>query len=478
VKKYKEYFKGKKVTMLGLGLLGRGLNDAKFLAECGADLIITDLKKAEDLAPTLKKLSKYKGIKYVLGEHRLEDFKDRDFVLKAAGVPLDSPYINEAKKNNIPVEMDESLFTKIVFGCHSGVGRNPGKIKMDPVLQRDDRKNGVRIVGITGTRGKTTTTYLIYEILKKNENKLGCKVYLGGNIKGLATLPLIKKVKPKDIVVMELSSWQLQGFGDSCISPNISVFTNLLPDHLNYYLKTSKDEVEATQKYFDDKAKIFCNQKKDNYIVLNNSIKKEIKRRYKGKIESKIIMTDESQIKGWKFKVKGEHNIQNILQAIEVAKILGINIKDIKKVVENFSGVEGRQEFLREYKGIKIYNDTTSTTPDATIMALRALGDLKKKNIVLIMGGADKNLDMSGLVKEIPKYCKKVVMLTGTGTEKLEGKIEALLVKDLKASLLEALKASKKGDILVLSPAFASFGMFKNEFDRGDQFVKLVKNLK
>ena len=438
--------------MLGLGLLGRGLNDAKFLAECGADLIVTDLKKAEDLAPTLKKLKKYKNIKYVLGEHRLEDFRSRDFILKAAGVPLDSLYINEAKKNNIPVEMDESLFTKL---CPE-----------------------VRVVGITGTRGKTTTTYLIYEILKKFENKLGCKVYLGGNIKGLATLPLIKKVKTGDIVVMELSSWQLQGYGDAKISPNISVFTNLLPDHLNYYIKVSKDEKDATQKYFNDKAQIFCNQNKNDCIVLNNLIKKEIKKRYKNKIESKIIMTDESQVKGWKFKVKGEHNIQNILQAIEVAKIIGVDIKDIKKVVENFSGVEGRQEFLREYKGIKIYNDTTATTPDATIMALRALGDSKKKNIVLIMGGADKNLDMSGLVKEVSKYCKKVVMLAGTGTEKLGGKIDGVLVKDLKTSLLEALKASKKGDILVLSPAFASFGMFKNEFDRGDQFNKLVKSLR
>ncbi|MFA5934690.1 MAG: UDP-N-acetylmuramoyl-L-alanine--D-glutamate ligase [Candidatus Paceibacterota bacterium] len=452
MKDYKEYFKGKKVTMLGLGLLGRGLNDAKLLAECGADLIITDLKTAEDLAPTLKKLSKYKDIKYILGEHRLEDFKNRDFILKAAGVPLDSPYINEAKKNNIPVEMDESLFVKV--------------------------SKDIKIVGVTGTRGKTTTTYLIYEILKKSESKLCCKVYLGGNIKGLATLPLLKKVKPGDIVVMELSSWQLQGFGDSCISPDISVFTNLLPDHLNYYLKVSKDETEATQKYFDDKSKVFCNQKKDNYIILNSFIKKEINKRYKGKIESKIIMTDESQIKGWKFKIKGEHNIQNILQAIEVAKILGINIKDIKRVVENFSGVEGRQEFLREHKGVKIYNDTTATTPDATVMALRALGDSKKKNVILIMGGADKNLDMSGLIKEIPKYCKKVILLAGTGTEKLGSKIDGVLVKDLKTSLLEALKASKKGDILVLSPAFASFGMFKNEFDRGDQFVRLVKRLK
>ncbi len=445
--------------MLGLGLLGRGLNDAKFLAECGADLIITDLKKAEDLAPTLKKLSKYKDIKYILGEHRLEDFRDRDFILKSADVPLNSLYINEARKNNIPVEMDESLFTKL--------------------------SPEVRVIGVTGTRGKTTTTFLIYEILKKLENKLGCKVYLGGNIKGLATLPLIKKIKPNDIVVMELSSWQLQGFGDSKISPHISVFTNFLSDHLNYYIKVSKDEDEAVQKYFDDKAKIFANQKPDDFLILNNFIKKEIKKRYKGEIKSKIILTDDSQIKNWKFKIKGEHNIQNILQAIEVTKILGIDLKIIKKIVENFNGVEGRQEFIKNYKGIKIYNDTTATTPDATVVALKSLGQgltltgkKKQKNIVLIMGGADKNLDMSSLVKEAPKWCKKVILLAGTGTEKLGGKVDGVLVKSLKDGLLEALKHTKKGDILLLSPAFASFGMFKNEFDRGEQFNNLVRKLK
>lgn len=438
--------------MLGLGLLGRGLNDAKFLAECEADLMITDLKKAEDLKPTLQKLSKYKNIKYILGEHRLEDFKKRDFILKAAGVPLDSLYINEARKNKIFVEMDESLFTKL---CPE-----------------------VRVIGVTGTRGKTTTTFLIYEILKKLENKLGCKVYLGGNIKGLATLPLIKKVKQNDIVVMELSSWQLQGFGDSKISPHISVFTNFLSDHLNYYIKVSKNENEAVQKYFDDKAEIFANQKADDFLVLNNSIKKKIKKRYKGEIKSKIILTDESQIKNWKFKIKGAHNIQNILQAIEVAKILGIDLKTIKKIVENFNGVEGRQEFIKDYKDIKIYNDTTATTPDATLVALRSLGDKNKKKIVLIMGGADKNLDMSSLVKEVPKWCKKVILLAGTGTENLGGKVDGVLVKSLKDGLLEALKYTKKGDILLLSPAFASFGMFKNEFDRGDQFNKLVKKLK
>lgn len=430
--------------MLGLGLLGRGLNDAKFFAECGAELTITDLKTKEQLEPTLKKLAKYKNIKYVLGEHRLEDFRNCDFVLKAAGVPLDSIYIKEAKENNIPVEMDESLFAKCA--------------------------PNVKVVGVTGTRGKTTTTYLIYEILRLAFSK---KVHLGGNIKGLATLPLLKKVKNGDIVVMELSSWQLQGWGEAKICPNISVFTNLMDDHLNYY----KGSVE---KYFNDKAKIYTNQNKLDYLICGEKISKKI-----GKVKSQKIIAKKNNVpKWWKIKLKGDHNLENISYAIKVAKILGVQEKTIKKATENFSGVEGRQEFLREYKGVKIYNDTTATTPDATVAALKALcvtrggSTSAEKKCVLIMGGADKNLDMKGLIKEVPKYCKKVILLAGTGTEKLGGKVDGILAKSLKEGLLEALKWVKKGDILLLSPGFASFGMFKNEFDRGEQFVKLVKALK
>lgn len=492
-KPYKDYFRARKITMLGLGLLGRGLNDAKFLAECGAILTITDLKTKEQLEPTLKKLVKYKNIKYVLGEHRLEDFRDCDFVLKAAGVPLDSIYIKEAKKNNIPVEMDESLFAKVASACycergvaiqnplcHSRAGGNPvsKNLNMDLRIREDDREDGIKIVGITGTRGKTTTTYLIYEILKLAFPK---KVHLGGNIKGLATLPLLKKVKDGDIVVMELSSWQLQGWGEAKICPNISVFTNLMDDHLNYYKGSVK-------KYFDDKAKIYINQNKSDYLICGEKISRQI-----GKVKSQKIISNKNYVpKDWKIKVKGDHNLENISYAIKVAEILNVPEKTIKKAVEGFSGVEGRQEFLREYKGVKIYNDTTATTPDATIAALKALSpdqgstlvqDSKfniqySKRIVLIMGGADKNLDMSGLIKEIPKYCKKVVLLAGTGTEKLGGKIDGIVVKSLKEGLLEALKWVKKGDVLLLSPGFASFGMFKNEFDRGEQFVRFIKALK
>ncbi|MEI6528139.1 MAG: UDP-N-acetylmuramoyl-L-alanine--D-glutamate ligase [bacterium] len=456
---YKECFKGKKITMLGLGLLGRGLNDAKFLAECGADLIVTDLKTADELKPTLKKLqstkSNLQSTKFVLGEHRLEDFRNRDFILKSAGVPLGSPYIAEAKKNNIPIEMDESLFFKLV--------------------------SDVTLIGVTGTRGKTTTTYLIYEILKA---AYGEKVHLGGNIRGLATLPLLKKIRPGDMVVAELSSWQLQGFGEAKISPQISVFTNLLPDHLNYYLIGSKDEKEAKQKYFLDKAQIFANQKAGDHLILDRDIKKIILQRYSRNILSTQKIIGNRLPAGWKPKIKGEHNVRHILRAMEVAKILGVDLKIIKKAVENFGGVDGRQQLVREYKGIKIYNDTTATTPDATVVALKSLGDKKKKNLVLIIGGSDKGLVMSVLIKEAPKYCKKIIVLDGIGSDKLKIQISKIKAWDYAeaSSLKEAVKKAvgycKRGDTLLLSPAHASKGMFKNEYDRGDQFVKIINDLK
>ena len=167
---YKDYFENKKITVMGLGVLGRGVGDTKFLAECGADLIVTDLKNAEDLKESLEELKDFPNIQFVLGEHRLEDFRNRDFILKAAGVPLDSPYITEAKKNNIPIKMSTALFAEL---------------------------SGALTIGITGTRGKSTTTQLIYEIIKKGYGRR--KVFLGGNIRGVSTLALLKDANPEPI---------------------------------------------------------------------------------------------------------------------------------------------------------------------------------------------------------------------------------------------------------------------------------------
>ena len=443
---YKKFFKGKKITVMGLGLLGRGVGDTAFLAECGADLIVTDLKPSTALRSSLEKLRNHKNIKFILGEHRLEDFRDRDMILKAAGVPLDSIYINEARNNKIPVEMSASLFAKLA---------------------------GIKIIGITGTRGKSTVTHLLAQILKQ-ANK---KILLGGNVRGVSTLQLLKKVSKNSIALFELDSWQLQGFGDAKISPNVSVFTTFLDDHLNYY----KGNREL---YFDDKANIFKYQKEGDVFIAGEGVVKQLPVQTKKNV---LVARAKGFPINWKLKIPGEHNRLNAMCAILAARGMGIDERVIRKAVENFDGIEGRLQFVREVEGVKIYNDNNSTTPDATIAALRAVGDTKKRKVVLIVGGDDKKLDMKKLLQEMPKWCSKVVMFKERGTETIKEQvfkfkkkgIEVYEDEGLENTVKRAFSVAKKGETILYSPGFSSFGKyFKNEYDRNDQFVKLVKKLK
>jgi len=202
-------FTGKKITILGLGVLGRGSAITGFLARHGAILTVTDLKSKEELKPSLDKLAKYPNIRYVLGEHRMEDMTGADMVMRSPDVRYDSPYVLAARDVGVSVEMDASLFMKLMPA-------------------------GVRVVGVTGTRGKSTVSYAIAHILEQAKSCKG-NVYLAGNVRDGATLPLLAKVKEGDIVVLELDSWQLQGFGESKRSPHVAVFTNLMRDHMNYY---------------------------------------------------------------------------------------------------------------------------------------------------------------------------------------------------------------------------------------------------
>jgi len=440
------------------------------LAECGADLIVTDLRSSNILKPSLDKLKKYKDIKFILGEHRLEDFQDRDIIMKMTSVPVDSIYIKEARKYGTKIEMDVSLFAKCA--------------------------PEVMIVGVTGTRGKSMTTALIYEILNKNKKFIKFpstllrtkkpSVFLGGNVRGVATLPLLKKVKAGDILVCELDSWQLQGFGEAKISPHISVFTSFMPDHMNYY----KDSM---QKYFDDKANIFKYQNKDDVLIIRPGMKKFIKKEH---AKSKLITVNKKNVENWKFIVPGEHQRENLACAVEVARQFNISESNIKKVVKDFKGVEGRLQLLKIYKGIKIYNDNNATTPEATIAGIEALSvqerpglsrkglDIRKRknNIVLICGGADKKLNLNSFVKVVNNNCKAVIFLEGSGTEKLitnyELKIKNEKYENLKDAVKSALGLASRGDIVLFSPAFASFGMFNNEYERNDLFVSIIKKLK
>jgi len=472
-------FQNKKITIMGLGLLGRGIGVVKYLVGKGAKVTVTDLKSAKELKSSVDELKKFlvkakrqnlpalptgqaggeAGIKnkrikiypvrFILDRHRLEDFVNADMVFKAAGVPLDSIYIREAKCHDVPVVMDDALF---------------------------GRETACKIIGITGTRGKTTTSTLIYELAKAT----GRAVHLAGNIKGTATLPLLDKVKKNDLAILELSSWQLQGWRDLKISPHIAVVTNIYRDHMNYY----KNDIK---KYIRDKAAIFENQTENDYLVLNKNC--PYCREFAKKSRAKVIWFSADNVpKSWGVKILGKHNLENIAAAMAVGKLLGLDIAKIKGVVEDFHGIDGRLQFVKEVGGVKYYNDTTATMPEATIAALEALAGkrqkIKNKRIILIVGGADKNLDFKDLAPVIKKYAKAVVLLTGTATPKLQKQLlvtryslPVTLADNMPEAVKSASKLATRGDIVLLSPAAASFGMFKNEFDRGEQFLKEVKKL-
>jgi UDP-N-acetylmuramoylalanine--D-glutamate ligase len=302
------------------------------------------------------------------------------------------------------------------------------------------------------------------------------RCHIAGNIQGVATLDLVGKLKKGDIVVLELSSWQLQGFHDRKLSPHISVFTNFLDDHMNYYGGSMK-------KYFSDKSAIFKYQKKGDLLIAGSEVSKLIPKT----LSKKVVANKNIIPKNWNIKIPGEHNRENISFAVLVAGALGVPISKIKKAVESFHGVHGRLEFVKNIRGIKIYNDNSSSTPDSTLTALKALSspittyNLETRNLILIMGGSDKGLDMTPLVKVLPKYLKHLVLLDGSGTQSLKVgsiKVPFNYADNLEDAVAFALEHAKKGDTILFSPAFASFGMFVNVYDREKKFMKIVKKIK
>jgi UDP-N-acetylmuramoylalanine--D-glutamate ligase len=435
------HFEGKKITVMGLGLLGRGLGDVRYLASCGAELIVTDLKSEEELATSLSELKEFSNITYVLGEHRLEDFSGRDMVLKAAGVPMDSIYIAEAHKNKIPVKMSASLFAEIAQ---------------------------IPIVGITGTRGKSTTTHMIHAILEA----AGKKVLLGGNVRSVSTLALLPEVTSEHIGLFELDSWQLQGFGEAQMSPHIAVFTTFFPDHLNYY----NNNLDT---YLADKANIFLFQKPGDTLVLGAQCAGLIQQKYSAHLQGWTSIVGEGDLpETWKLKIPGVHNRYDAALAKRAAESLDVATEIIKNALENFGGVPGRLEYVDTKEGIAYYNDTTATTPDATLAALAALQETHAGKVLLIMGGADKGIEMKELLEALPTLTKKVLLLSGTGSERVRNELSGVeTFENLISAVGNARMQAESGDVILLSPAFASFGMFKNEFDRGDQFNEIVKEI-
>jgi len=431
----KKNFKDKRVTVMGLGLHGGGVGVAKFFVRQGAKVLVTDPKSKKELRDSIDELThstKQGQIKYVLGKHRAEDFKNADLIIKNPAVPKDSKYLKIAKKNKVPIETDIGLFFEL---C-------PSK----------------KIIGITGTKGKSTTATLIAELLKTKH-----KVALAGNIRA-SVLEELPKITKDTVVILELSSWQLEDLKPHKKSPQIAIITNIMPDHLNRH--------KRMQNYIEAKKLIFKFQKPKNFLILNRDDK--IVREFGKEAKAKTIFYSKKRaVKYSKYiKLAGKHNLNNISAAITVAKIFKILDSTIKKTLKNFKGIEGRLEFVKEIKGVKYYNDTTATTTEATIADLKSF---PAGNIILFAGGTDKNLNFKELARVILKKVKVLILIHGTATKKLEKaslRLVARRAKNMKMGVKIARENAKEDDIILLSPGCASFGLFQHEFDRGEQFQR------
>lgn len=417
--------KGKNITVMGLGLLGRGVGDAAYLAAQGANVVVTDLKNEKELAPSVEKLSQYANISFVLDEHRFEDFENKDFILKGNGVRLDNPYILHAEQHGVPVEMSGAL-----FHVHSGIP----------------------MIGVTGTRGKTTVTELIHHVLGKRS-------VLGGNIRGVSNLQLLKEVEGKDVATFELDSWQLQGFGYRKISPQIAVFTSFMEDHLNYY--------PSMERYFEDKAQIFLHQKEEDLLIIGEGVEKWMPEGVEYRIARVGDVPQE-----WHPSLLGVHNRLNAACAFHALKAHGISDEEIEKGFRSFKGIEGRLQILGTYRGVRVINDNNATTPTATAAGIEATKG--KGKLVVIIGGADKELDVAPLRTALEDV-DHVVLLQGSGTERL-GRDEKAH-ETLKKAIQEAFSVASEGDTILFSPGFASFGMFANEYERNDAFLDAVRSM-
>lgn len=461
--KFNEFLDGKRVAIIGMGVSNIPLLD--YFYNKNAKVTVFDNKNLSD--EIIKKINKYR-YEVEIGEDNLSALHNFDIIFRSpSALPTIPEFVREVENGAILTSEIELV------------------LKYAPC----------KIIAVTGTEGKTTTTSIIYEIMKK----AGYNCYLGGNI-GNPIFTQIDKMKPEDVVILELSSFQLMGME---VSPDVAVVTNMFPDHL--------DKHKSYEEYQEAKKNIFLHQNENGILVLNkdNDITKEFAKEAKGKV---IFFSSTKQLKdGYVYdkndemikhcingkckdlisksdiKLRGVHNYENICTALAATSSLANETAQIEAIKE-FTGVEHRLEFVRELDGVKYYNDSIGTSPASTIAGLKAFDE----NIVLLAGGSDKGLDYKEIGETIA--CKvRVLLLTGPTSEKIEQatlaarkienldtmpELKILHCKDLQEAVQRAKQEAKPGEVVLLSPASASFDAFKNFMERGTKFKEFVNNLK
>lgn len=455
LQKYLEGIRGKRIAVIGAGVSNTPL--IALLREAGLPVTVHDKKEADALGERYTELAAL-GVSFSLGQDYL-DYLTEDIVFRTPGLHPAHPALTEVRARGGVVTSEMELFFAV---C--------------PCL----------IIGITGSDGKTTTTTLVCEFLKH----AGYTCHLGGNI-GKPLLPEVKTIRPDDLAIVELSSFQLMGMQ---FSPSVAAITNLTPNHLDYH----KDFAE----YVQAKTAIYTHQKPGDRLVINldDPVTQELTLNPESVIwgctkqgvpENGVYLKDgviciaengvsRELMPADRIRIPGAHNISNVMMAAAIVQGR-CKDSDIIEVAETFGGVEHRIEFVREFEGVRYYNDSIASSPTRTIAGLNSF----RQKLILIAGGYDKHIPYDVLGEPICEHVSKLI-LTGDTAVKIRAcveqapcaeKPEIIDVPNLAAAVRAAYSVAREGDVVIMSPASASFDCFQNFMERGDTFKKLVNEL-
>ncbi|CAJ2232432.1 UDP-N-acetylmuramoyl-L-alanine--D-glutamate ligase [Fructilactobacillus sanfranciscensis] len=445
-------YKDKNVLVFGAGL--SGTNAAKLLIKLGANVTLTDAKPASEIAD-FDELVKA-GVKVVAGKSPLSLLDNVDLMVKNPGINYDVPLVKAAEDKKIPVIVEIELAGEIA---------------------------NAKLIGVTGSNGKTTTTTMIAEMLNAGNEK--GKAYRAGNI-GISATKVAEKATSNDEIVMELSSFMLLGI--TTLHPHIAVITNIFENHLDYH--------KTRENYINAKMQITKNQTADDYLVMNFDREewRKLSKRSKAKVvpfsvkgnyedgayqrDGKLYFRDEYIMKAKDIRIPGEQNVENALAAIAVARLSGVSATEIVKVLKNFGGVRHRNQFVLSSNGRDFYNDSKATDIEATQMAIEGF----KKPIILLAGGLDRGYTFEKLEPDFKKHLNGIVLFGETAqllkdSAQKAGVPQIKVVDNLDEAVPVAYEMSKPGEIVLLSPANASWDQFPSFEIRGDQYIKDVEKL-
>jgi UDP-N-acetylmuramoylalanine--D-glutamate ligase len=444
----KQFFAGKNVLVMGLGRFGGGVDAAKFAAGASGKVTVTDLASAEQLCNSIKQLEEFPDIEYHLGAHDPADFKQADVIIVNPAIPPDNQYLQLAQQYRKVITSQISIFFEL---CPAS------------------------IIGITGANGKSTTAALTTHLLK-NANK--GNVWLSGNIGNEPLLTIADQIKPDDLVVLELSSFQIEQLAQIPKAPNVALLTNLTPNHLDRY--------GTFANYCAAKENIFKFQKLDSppaVSIFNAEDEIAAKwfekyRRDAGRICVKFSTDDVGKEIRDNFPLPGQANLSNLAAALCIARHFGIKDDKIIESLPQFKALPHRLELVAEINGVKWYNDSKATTPQSATTAIDAFN----QPIIIIAGGYDKHIPFDEFGRKIAEKTKAAILL-GQTAQKIADAITAGPKTNTKIeianSLSEAVELAKQlatnGNVVLLSPACASYDMFINYEQRGKEFCRLVR---